>query len=95
MSYGVGHRGDSILALLWLWDRPAAAALIRPLAWELPYAAGATLKRPKIKYLVLVQQVCGVRFKRPKDLERSQPCSLLSPYLPSTTCVSQGVNLGL
>ena len=37
------------LALLWLWRRPAAAALIQPLAWELPYAAGAALKRPKTK----------------------------------------------
>ena len=26
------------LALLWLWCRPAAVALIRPLAWQLPYA---------------------------------------------------------
>ena len=37
------------LALLWLWRRPAAAALIRPLAWEPPYAAGAALKRPEKK----------------------------------------------
>ena len=29
---------------MWLWCRPAAAAPIRPLAWELPYAAGAVLK---------------------------------------------------
>ena len=29
------------LALLWLWCRPAATALIRPLAWGPPYAAGA------------------------------------------------------
>ena len=28
------------LALLWLWCRLAAAALIQPLAWELPYASG-------------------------------------------------------
>ena len=35
--------------LLWLWCRPAATALIRPLAWEPPYAAGAALKRPKNK----------------------------------------------
>ena len=27
--------------------RPAATALIQPLAWELPYAAGAALKRQK------------------------------------------------
>ena len=32
-------------ALLWLWCRPAAAALIRLLAWELPYAVGAALKK--------------------------------------------------
>ena len=32
------------LALLWLWRRPAAAALIRFLAWEFPYAMGAALK---------------------------------------------------
>ena len=31
--------------LLWLWYRPAAVAPIRPLAWELPYAAGAAIKR--------------------------------------------------
>ena len=29
---------------LWLWCRPAAAVPIRPLAWELSYAAGAVLK---------------------------------------------------
>ena len=29
--------------LLWLWHKPAAAALFRPLAWELPYAAGTAL----------------------------------------------------
>ena len=36
MSCGVGHRCGSDPALLWLWCRPAAAALILPLAWELP-----------------------------------------------------------
>ena len=30
-----------------LWCRPAAITLIRPLAWESPYAVGAALKRPK------------------------------------------------
>ena len=34
-------------ALLRLWCRPAAAALIRPLDWELPYTTGAALKRKK------------------------------------------------
>ena len=49
MSYGVGHRHDSDLMLLWLWRRPAATALIRPLASEPPYATGVALERPKKK----------------------------------------------
>ena len=49
MSCGVGHRRSSDPALLWLWCRPAAAAPIPPLAWELPYAAGAALKSKKKK----------------------------------------------
>ena len=36
-------------ALLWLRCRPAAIALIRPLAWELPNAVGVDLKKQKIK----------------------------------------------
>ena len=36
-------------ALLWLWRRPAAAALIQPLTWELPYAADGALKKKKKK----------------------------------------------
>ena len=53
MSCGVGCRCDSDPALLclWLWCRPAAAAQIRPLAWELPYAAGVALKKQERKKL--------------------------------------------
>ena len=47
MSYGVGGRCGSDLVWLWLWCRLAAAALIHPLAWELPYATGAALKEKK------------------------------------------------
>ena len=36
-------------ALLWLWYRPAATALIRALAWKAPYAEGAALKIQKTK----------------------------------------------
>ena len=49
MSCGVGHRHGSNLALLWLWHRPAAAAPIRPLAWELPHATSIAIKRKKRK----------------------------------------------
>ena len=47
MSCGVGHRCGSDPALLWLWYRPAAVALIRSLAWELQCAAGVALKSQK------------------------------------------------
>ena len=47
MSCGVVRRCGLDLALLWLWHRPAATALIQPLAWELPYAADVALKRQK------------------------------------------------
>ena len=35
------------VALLWLWPKLATAALILPLAYELPYVADAALKRKK------------------------------------------------
>ena len=37
------------LVLPWLWCRPAATALIQPLAEELPYTVEAALKRQKKK----------------------------------------------
>ena len=46
---GMGRRHSSDLAVLWLWCGPAAAAPIRPLAWELPYAKGEALKSSKTK----------------------------------------------
>ena len=49
MSCGAHHRFGSDLALLWLWCRPAAVALIKFLAWERPYTAGGTLKSKKQK----------------------------------------------
>ena len=47
MSCGVGRRHSSDPALLWLWRRPMATALIGPLLWEPPYAAGAALEKEK------------------------------------------------
>ena len=48
VSCGLGHRRGSDPMLLWLWWRLAAAARIPPLAWELPCAVGAALKKSKI-----------------------------------------------
>ena len=47
MSCGVGRGHGSDPVFLWLWCRPAAVAQIRPLAWELPFAEGAALKKKK------------------------------------------------
>ena len=49
MSCSVGHRCGLDPALLWLWHRPAAVALIQPLAWEPLYPEGAALKKQKKK----------------------------------------------
>ena len=49
VSCGVGHRRGSDPALLWLWRRLAAIALIQPLAWEPPYASRAAHEIAKKK----------------------------------------------
>ena len=49
MSCGVGCGRGSDPALLWLWCGPAAAAPMRPLAWEPPCAMGVALKSKKIR----------------------------------------------
>ena len=47
MSCAVGWSCGSDPEMEWLWCRPAAAARICPLAWELPYASGAAPKKQK------------------------------------------------
>ena len=47
MSCGVDHKHGLKPELLRLWCRLAAAAPIRPLAREFPYAMGVALKREK------------------------------------------------
>ena len=54
MSSGAGHSRGSDPTLLWLWCRPAAVALIQPLAWELPYATGAALKSKNRKQSLIL-----------------------------------------
>ena len=52
LNCGVGHRlglDPQDPLLLWLWCRPAAAALIQPLAWESSYGAGVALKTTTTK----------------------------------------------
>ena len=47
MSCGAGRRCGPDPELLWLWCRPVAAAPIRPLVWEPPYATGVALEKAK------------------------------------------------
>ena len=44
------------VAWMWLWCRLAAAAPIRPLAWEPPYAEGAAQEMAKKKKK---KKICG------------------------------------
>ena len=59
-SCSSGSRGSLDPVLLWLWHRPAAAALIQPLAWELPYATAVAIKQ---------QQQQQQQQKNPKNIE--------------------------
>ena len=61
MSSDIGHRLGSDPALLWLWYRPVAAAPVRPLAWELPYATDAPPRPRKERGEThgLGEQTCG------------------------------------
>ena len=48
MSCGIICRRSLDLMLLWLW-LAAVALVVRPLAWELPYATSVALKSRKKK----------------------------------------------
>ena len=49
MSCGVDCRHGSDPAFLWLWQSPAAMALIGPLVWEAVYVMSVDPKIPKKK----------------------------------------------
>ena len=57
MSCGVVCRHGSDPVLLWLWYRPAAAALIQPLAWEPPYATGEAQKQTNKKTVYILSVI--------------------------------------
>ena len=46
---GVSRRRGLDPELLWFWRRPVAIALIKPLAWEPPYAARSGPRKEKKK----------------------------------------------
>ena len=63
LSCSVGHRHSSDLALLWLWCRAEATALILPLAWELQYAVDEALKKKKKKKVQRVSEKGKLSFE--------------------------------
>ena len=64
------------LALPWLWRRLAATALVRPLAWEPPYAVGAALEKTK-------------RPKKKKKVNWKLPCAKAGSNVPSVVTSSK------
>ena len=79
MSCGVGHRSGLDSTLLWLLCRPAAAVLIRPLVWELPYAMGAALKQNKKKIIIIIAIIMWPSSQSPNLRPSQSPKPSLSP----------------
>ena len=73
LIYSVGEDASSIPGLtrwlkdpvvLWLWCRPAAAAPIQVLSWELPYATGVAIKRKKYNVAIGSSVKASERFTK-------------------------------
>ena len=88
MSCGVGCRRGLDPVLLWCWYRSVATALIRPLAWETPYATGVALEKTKGPKRQQQQQT---NQKNPKSLEIINAKDGVKEKEPSYT-VSGNVN---
>ena len=87
MSYGVDRRRSLDSELLRLCCKPAAAALIGTLAWELPYASGAALKKKKKKKnpssQVILRQVLDTGWRGGMSLRTEwDPRDLPAPCAP-------------
>ena len=83
MSCGVGCRISWDLALLWLWCKPAATALIHSLAWEPLYASGTALNRQKKKK------------KNLANFNEEFPHSYFSGLMVDSFCVCAAIHLHL
>ena len=73
MSCGVGCRHGSDPALLWLWRRPVATALIQRLAWEPPCAAGAA------------QEIATTTTKKKKNTKNKTGVPVVAQWLMNPT----------
>jgi len=84
MSFSIGHRCGLSPLLLWLW--PAAVALIQPVAWEFPYAAGEapkTKKKKKKKEEELINFTVHISKTTKRSSEKLASYSVHNPSSPS------------
>ena len=84
--------------LPWLCCRPAAAALIQPLAWECPNARGVAIKRKKEGLLTNVQsKCCALLDPWNSFILKLKVCALwpTSPYFPFCSASDNTIQLEL
>ena len=86
MTCGVGHRRSSDPVLLWLWHRLAVTALIRPPAWEPPYAAGAALEKAKKKKKKKKKFLPGVQMLHGHFIASAHPLQTQTLYVLDLRC---------
>ena len=87
------------MALLWLWHKPVATALIQPLAWEHPYAMDVALKKQKTNKQKPKNFLLGVSKRSQAQLTQPDKSLLFSAqgpiYLPPQAWGPPKESLGL
>ena len=79
VSCGVGRRCGLNLSLLWLQCKSTAIALIRSLAWDLPYATPAALnKNKKSKENITVAMFICLLHQTESSVKKQTMCLLTS-----------------
>ena len=91
MNCGVGHKRGSAPVWLWLWGRPAAAALIRPLAWKPPCATSAALKRQKF-CASQRNSHAGSKSLEPQSPKQNRVFTPNANHLPTGRCTTLDVD---
>ena len=92
-SCGVSCRHSLDPVLLWLWSRPAATALIPLLAWEIPYAAGAALKKRQKKNSFAYSHAITQKFIPNRSLHRVPMISAFFGLHPHVEVPRPGIKL--
>ena len=93
MSCGIGHRCGSDLTLLGLWCRPAAAALIQSLAWELPHATESK-QQQHVRPSGIIGMAKEILLKEMSEQWHTKPGPeyCLAPLCPAQSLTNTGNN---